>query len=305
MALAPVEPSPPGAANFWRWLVTALLLSALVTYTAQSGIALVSGEVEVPLSSQSAQPGPSPPPTSGIKVLPEPMLNVYVTAHVSPKELASPALVYALIFLLNFFFLQRFEKLAAPRAWSLALLGSGALVVALAAAAVLSVLVAALLFFAELRLSYPFPAGGFVGPTAFHMLEQILPPVAGCALLAAVLAAVHRRYSPDVAARSPRLVKAHLWGGVAGGALLGLDLALSSGVLAGSAPAATPPISLGLSLALLLLAAVPHATFTYRAMRPALAGAANTLAPNGVFLARLAAIVIPSLLLAAIFAAAR
>lgn len=295
MAAAPLEPSLPGALLFWRWLSTALLVSALAAFVAQQGVSLAGGGA-IPLSWQAGTPAPA----GGLKFLPEASFDTAIVVDVSPP----PPFVYALVFFLNVFFLQRFETLAPRRAWSLALLGSAALLGVMIAATLAALLLFVPLLLAGGRLgAWLGTGGGYAGPAVYFTLEMLWG-IAGCALMAAVLAQLHRRYASQLWARSPKLARAHLWGGVAGGALLDLQLNDPAGFLK-NVSTSTPLIDPALALALLLLAAVPHAAFTYRAMRPALAESASTVTSTGAFFARLCVTVLPLLALALIFAAIR
>jgi hypothetical protein len=187
--------------------------------------------------------------------------------------------VYAIVFLADYFFFQRFERVAGGGFTSLWLLSILRLSAGILAAWL--ILIASGGIFAVVAAAVS--GGGSVMPwVAFTLIELIANAAVGTGF-GFLLWSLQLRHSALLRRRAPPLLRAHVLGGAIGGSVLALaSVAYALAQFQWRVPAA-------MLLMLLALAVMPHLSLTWHAMRPTLAEATLDVTGTGVFIARLLA----------------
>jgi hypothetical protein len=258
------ESSPFTPAHFWRWLLAGALLFAVVAQLEM--LALLQLFATADLGRVTLDVG-------GFQIT----LSALVTALASGVAYA----LYAMIFLVNYFFFQRLERVAGGGFVALWLRSILRLSAGILAAWVLRVA-----FGTALAATMPVVSGGspMMSWIAFGLIEMI-PNAAIGAGFGFLLWSLQHRHSDVLRHRAPSLLRAHVLGGAVGGSLLAL-----AGVALALFQRRVP---VALSLIVLALAVVPHLTLTWRAMGPALTESAPDMTGTGAFIARLIVALVP------------
>jgi hypothetical protein len=246
-------------AHFWRWLAGVAVVFAIADFAANR------------LALALLRPG----------------FDVF---HILAMAISSivPWVIYALTFFLNLHILHRFDEVAGDPRWVRLVAGVGA---AIAVAALGLVLAATLRYLPFLLAFHYFPillSPPFGLPLSYETGAAVLGALCGAAL------GLLHRFGGVHTGRAPGLTRPHLWGGVIAGLVLAVPI---------SAPALLrsnltmelirSPLFRALMALPPLLAFLPHAILTWRAMLPALAPRSAMFTTTGQFLMRLATVVIP------------
>jgi hypothetical protein len=254
------ESSPFTPAPFWRWLLAGALPFAVVAQL--ETLALLQLFATADLARVTLDVG-------GFQIT----LSALVTALASGVAYA----LYAIVFLVNYFFFQRVEPVAGGGFVALWLRSILRLSAGILAAWVLRVAFAA-------AVSSPSGGGPAMSRIAFGLIEVIANAAIGAGF-GFLLWSLQHRHSDVLRRRAPSLLRAHVLGGAVGGSLLALA-GVALALFQRRVPAA-------LSLIVLALAVVPHLTLTWRAMGPVLTERAPDMTSTGAFTARLAVALVP------------
>jgi hypothetical protein len=261
--------APPAApsltpAHFWRWLLVGALLFAVVALLETVGILRLLAAAQ--LDRLTADVG-------GFRI----SLATLIISLASGVAYA----VYAIVFLADYFFFQRFERVTGGGFTSLWLLSILRLSAGILAAWL--ILIASGAIFAVVAAAVS--GGGRVMPwVAFTLIELIANAAVGTGF-GFLLWSLQLRHSALLRRRAAPLLLAHVLGGAIGGSVLAL-VSVGSGMALAQLQWRVPAAML---LMLLALAVMPHLSLTWQAMRPTLAEATLDVTGTGVFIARLLA----------------
>ena len=262
MSAEPAAPSRLAAAHFWRWLLAGFLLFATVGWLVSLGLAQLIARIGANSDLASA------------------LLIGQLAALAGSITYA----LYTIVFLADYFFFQRFERVAGRRLTALWALGTAALIAAVIAAWFVHQVYTLVL--AGVAMVIAGAAGGGLGPGPLAVsLIQLVPGAIIGGGFGLLLWWMQQRHSALLRGRASHLLQAHLWGGVIAGVLLTLKSVAFTAAFT-LFQARLPSV---VSLAVLPVAVMPHLILTWRAMRPALAQGARDMTSAGAFTARLLA----------------
>jgi hypothetical protein len=254
------EASPFTPAHFRRWLLAGALLFAVVAQLEMLALLRLFAAADLARVTLGA---------GGLQI----SLSALVTALASGVAYA----LYAAIFLANYFFFQRVERVAGGGFVALWLRSILRLSAGILAAWVLRVAIAA---------AVPTVSGG--GPAMSWIVFGLVEMISNAAIGAGfgiLLWSLQYRHSDLLRHRTPSLLRAH----VLGGAIAGFLLALAGAALA----LFQRRVPVALSLIVLALAVVPHLTLTWRAMGPVLTERTPEMTGPGAFIARVVVALVP------------